>query len=82
MPRLSQEEPAQAMEPWTMWATSAMGRSAIWAPSKAQPPAVAPGFGLAQPDFAFWLWAQAGSSSRAAMSFCFMGAPRVALGTT
>ena len=80
VPRLSQELPAQAMEPWTICATSAIGSRAIWAPSKAQPPAVAPGFGLAQPDFSFLLWAQAGSSSRAAMSFCFMAAPRVALG--
>lgn len=55
-----------------MCATSAIGNNAICAPSKAQPPAVAPGFGLAQPDFDFLLWAQAGSSSKAAMSFCFM----------
>ena len=47
---------------------------------KAQPPAVAPGLGLTQPDFSFLLWEQAGSSSRAAMSFCFMGTPGIDLG--
>jgi hypothetical protein len=74
VPRLSQALPAQAMEPCTMCATSAMGSSAICAPSKEQPPAVAPGLGLAQPDFSFLLCSQAGSSSSAAMSFGFMRA--------
>ena len=69
VPRLSQELPAQAIGPWTIWATSAIGSKAIWAPSKAQPPAEAPGLGLAQPDFSFLLCSQAGSSSSTAMSF-------------
>src|ERR1700692_3304405 len=43
-PRLSHELPSQAMGPCTRWATSVMGCSAILAPSKAQPPAAAPGF--------------------------------------
>ena len=55
-----------------MWATSAIGIRAIWAPSKAQPPAVAPGFGLAQPDFDFLLCSQAGSLSNSAMSLGFI----------
>ena len=71
VPRLSHEEPAQAIGPCTMWATSAMGSSAICAPSKEQPPAVAPGLGLAQPDFSFVLCVQAGSSSRAWISLAF-----------
>ena len=55
-----------------MWATSAMGSRAIWAPSKVQPPAVAPGVGRAQPDLLFRLWAQAGSFSNAASSLVFI----------
>ncbi len=54
-PRLSQEAPAQAIGPCTMWATSAIGSSAICAPSNEQPPAVAPGLVRAQPDFSFLL---------------------------
>jgi hypothetical protein len=46
-----------------------MGNKAICAPSKAQPPAEAPGLGLAQPDFSFLLCSQAGSSSSWAISF-------------
>ena len=42
-PRLSQELPSQAIGPWTRWATSVKGCSAILAPSKAQPPAAPPG---------------------------------------
>src|SRR5574343_2042957 len=72
VPRLSHDEPAQAIGPCTMWATSAIGNSAICAPSKEQPPAVAPGLGRAQPDFSFLLWLQAGSSSRAWISLAFM----------
>src|SRR6185369_8034611 len=72
VPRLSQEEPAQAIGPCTMWATSAIGSKAICAPSKEQPPAVAPGLGLAHPDFSLVLWLQAGSSSRAWISLAFM----------
>ncbi|WP_308874869.1 hypothetical protein [Thiothrix subterranea] len=69
---MSHELPAQAMLPWTMCATSAIGNSAICAPSNAQPPADAPGLGRAQPDFSFLLWEQAGSSSSAAMSLDFI----------
>jgi len=65
VPRLSHDAPAQAIGPWTMWATSAMGSKAICAPSNEQPPAVAPGLGRAQPDFSLWLWLQAGSLSKA-----------------
>jgi hypothetical protein len=56
-----------------MCATSAIGSSAICAPSKEQPPAVAPGLGRAQPDFSFLLCVQAGSSSRAWISLDFAG---------
>src|SRR6516225_1190180 len=42
-PRLSQELPSQAIGPWTRWATSVNGCSAILAPSNAQPPAAPPG---------------------------------------
>ena len=72
VPRLSQELPAQAMGPCTMWATSAIGSSAICAPSNEQPPAVAPGLGRAQPDFDFSLCAQAGSLSSSAISLACM----------
>ena len=61
VPRLSHEEPAQPIGPCTIWATSAIGSSALRAPSKQHPPCVAPGCGLAQPDFDLSLWAQAGS---------------------
>jgi len=50
-----------------------MGSSAFCVPSKAQPPRALPGLGLAQPDFDFLLWAQAGSTSNSAVSFCYMG---------
>src|SRR6266496_3681492 len=51
-PRLSQEFPSQAIGPWTRWATSVNGCSAILAPSKAQPPAAPPGCNcLVQPFF-------------------------------
>jgi hypothetical protein len=68
VPRLSHELPAQAIGPCTICATSAIGNSAICAPSNAQPPAEAPGLGLAQPDFSFLLCSQEGSSSSSAMS--------------
>jgi hypothetical protein len=74
VPRLSQLDPAQAIGPCTMWATSAIGSSAICAPSNAQPPAVAPGLGLAQPDFDLALCAQAGSFNNSAMSLACMTA--------
>ena len=49
-PRLSQELPSQASGAWTRWAQSVIGWSTILAPSKAQPPAAAPGVkGLEQP---------------------------------
>src|SRR5271165_6289729 len=41
--RLSHELPSQAIGPCTRCATSTIGCSAILAPSKAQPPAAAPG---------------------------------------
>jgi hypothetical protein len=50
-PRLSQDAPAQAIGPWTMCATSAIGSRAICAPSKEQPPAVAPGLGARATGF-------------------------------
>src|SRR3974390_3121644 len=51
-PRLSQELPSQAIGPWTRCATSVNGWSAIFAPSKAQPPAAPPGSScLVQPFF-------------------------------
>ena len=69
VPRLSHESPVQAIGPWTICATSAIGNSVICAPSKVQPPAVAPGFGRVQPPLAlFALLAQAGSSISRAMS--------------
>src|SRR5512145_2821524 len=50
--RLSQELPSQAIGPCTRCATSTTGCSAILAPSKAQPPAAAPGEScLVQPFF-------------------------------
>src|SRR5271166_513795 len=66
-PRLSQEFPSQAIGPWTRWATSVNGCSAILAPSKAQPPAAPPGSScLVQPFLRsasdlFWFFAQPGS---------------------
>src|SRR5208282_222323 len=42
-PRLSQEFPSQASGAWIKWATSVIGCKTILAPSKAQPPAAAPG---------------------------------------
>ena len=74
VPRLSHDEPAQAMGPWTMCATSAIGSSAICAPSNEQPPAVAPGFGLAQPDLDLALCAQAGSlrASAICLAVCML----------
>src|SRR5664280_200501 len=42
-PRLSQELPSQASGPWIKWATSVIGCNTILAPSKAHPPAAAPG---------------------------------------
>src|SRR5512135_361510 len=72
VPRLSQELPAQAMGPCTMCATSAMGSSAICAPSNEQPPAVAPGLGRAQPDLPLSLWLHAGSFNSAAISLACM----------
>ncbi|MCY1446883.1 hypothetical protein D9M71_634750 [compost metagenome] len=80
VPRLSQELPAQAIGPWTMCATSAIGSRAICAPSKAQPPSVAPGLGLAQPDFSFLLCSQEGSSSSSAMSLAFIAYPSGCVG--
>src|SRR5664280_3547342 len=68
-PRLSQEFPSQAIGPWIKWATSVIGCSAILAPSKAHPPAAAPGVScLVQPflrSFADlpWFLPQAGSSN-------------------
>src|SRR5512135_20828 len=74
--RLSQELPSQAMGPWTRWATSVMGWREILAPSKAQPPAAAPGVNaLPQPFLRSlpslpWFLAQAGSSiTLATLSF-------------
>src|SRR3989338_3546511 len=71
--RLSQELPSQAMGPCTRWATSTTGCSAILAPSKAQPPAAAPGEScLVQPflrSFSLlpWLMSQPGSSNTSAI---------------
>ncbi len=39
------------------------------------------GFPILQPDFSFLLWEQAGSSNRAAMSFCFMETPKRGFGS-
>src|ERR1035437_6343789 len=67
--RLSQELPSQAIGPCTRCATSVIGCSAILAPSKAHPPAAAPGVScLVQPflrSFADlpWFLPQAGSSN-------------------
>ena len=72
VPRLSQELPAQAMGPCTMCATSAIGSKAICAPSKEQPPAVAPGLGRAQPDLDLVLCVHAGSLSNSAISLACM----------
>src|SRR5574344_134745 len=72
VPRLSQELPAQPMGPCTTWATSAMGNRVICAPSKAQPPAVAPGLPTLQPDFDLPLCGQAGSSINTAISLPFI----------
>src|SRR5450830_533357 len=71
--RLSHELPSQAMGPCTRWATSAIGCSAILAPSKAQPPAAAPGDScLVQPflrSFSLlpWFLSQPGSSNTSAI---------------
>src|SRR5450631_2038728 len=71
--RLSHELPSQAIGPCTRCATSTMGCSAIFAPSKAQPPAAAPGVScLVQPflrSFSVlpWFLSQPGSSNTSAI---------------
>ena len=84
-PRLSQELPSQASGPWTRWATSVTGCRTIFAPSKAQPPAAAPGVsGLEQPLLRVvaslaWFFSQAGSLKSAwTRAWLVMGeAPKV-----
>src|SRR5450830_102491 len=71
--RLSHELPSQAIGPCTKCATSAMGCSAILAPSNAQPPAAAPGFSCAVQPFLRalaslpWFLSQPGSSNTSAI---------------
>src|ERR1035437_5267717 len=71
--RLSHELPSQAIGPCTRCTTSAIGCSAILAPSNAQPPAAAPGNScLVQPflrslSLLPWLMSQPGSSNTSAM---------------
>jgi hypothetical protein len=72
-PRVSHEVPVQLIGPCTMCATSHIGSRALRAPSKQQPPWVAPGWGRAQVFFRRLWYPQDGSLRRAASSFARIG---------